>query len=75
MQEARELANDPCTDYAAAPLEVSLPSMASAVPSAHVPALAGRYLREYWLRNGLLGVTDVPVGMALHYPGTSWHGV
>ena len=23
MQEARELANDPCTDYAAAPLEVS----------------------------------------------------
>ena len=47
MQEARELANDPCTDYAAAPLEVSLPSMASAVPSAHVPALAGRYLREY----------------------------
>ncbi len=22
MQEARELANDPCTDYSAAPLEV-----------------------------------------------------
>ena len=24
MQEARELANDPCTDYSAAPLEVVL---------------------------------------------------
>ena len=29
MQEARELANDPCTDYAAAPLEVSLSSITS----------------------------------------------
>lgn len=27
MQEARELANDPCTDYSAAPLEVSLPHL------------------------------------------------
>ena len=27
MQEARELANDPCTDYAAAPLEVCFISM------------------------------------------------
>jgi len=24
MQEARELSNDPCTDYSAAPLEVRL---------------------------------------------------
>ena len=27
MQEARELANDPCTDYSAAPLEVHLDSL------------------------------------------------
>lgn len=31
MQEARELANDPCTDYRAAPLEVRVISHSLAV--------------------------------------------
>jgi hypothetical protein len=37
MQEARELANDPCTDYSAAPLEVGL-KLGFDLIRAHSPA-------------------------------------
>ena len=49
MQEARELANDPCTDYSAAPLEVSryiaLPNLPSDVNT--MSRRLGRHLCEY----------------------------
>ena len=36
MQEARELANDPCTDYHAAPLEVGLHRLNSKILAHHL---------------------------------------
>ena len=47
MQEARELANDPCTDYAAAPLEVSLYWGCASYATLILCTSAGRYLCEY----------------------------
>lgn len=55
MQEARELANDPCTDYSGAPLEVR--------PYLHAPALdltVTRSLRTIYLWVAELIVPSAP---------------
>ena len=44
MQEARELANDPCTDYTAAPLEVCIRNI---YPSTHLMNHLERHICEH----------------------------
>ena len=49
MQEARELANDPCTDYTAAPLEVrNLLSEFTSYSNILCFIILGRYICEFF---------------------------
>lgn len=74
MQEARELSNDPCTDYHAAPLEVR-------AFHTHSPYLADtlcKYRTTYLYvtsPSSMFHVERHDAGMALHTSWSRWHGI
>ena len=76
MQEARELANDPCTDYSAAPLEVRSFSIGQWWFLTLLLLVPGRYLRKYILALKNMSLSSLlRIGMALHSTWSHWHWI